>query len=148
MEAYHIWIIVGILLIISEIISTDFIFSCFGVAALVTSVGSYADISIKWELAIFCVSSLILFVAIRPIVKHRFLSDKVSTGADAAIGTKHFVTETIDDSKDKGYIKMGAEFWRARCQNNEIIEEGSKIKIKSIKGSTVYVVKVEDKKEE
>mgnify|MGYP006101328011 CR=1 FL=1 len=148
MEVYHIWIIVGIFLIMAEVISMDFVISCFGLAALITSIGAYVDISFKWQLAVFSISSLFIFISIRPIVKHRLLSDKISTGTDAMIGAEHLVTETIDNDKDKGYIKLGSEFWRARCQNEEIIEKESKIKIKSIKGSTVYVVKVEDKKEE
>ena len=99
MEAYHIWIIVGLLLITAEIISMEFIFSCFGLAALITSIGSYFDISFKLELTMFCISSMLLFITIRPIVKHRLLSKKISTGSDAFIGTEHFVTETIDEIK-------------------------------------------------
>ena len=80
MEVYHIWIIIGILLIIAEVFSMDFVVSCFGIAALATSIGAYAEISFNWQLVMFSLVSLFVFIAIRPAVQHRLLQDRIKTG--------------------------------------------------------------------
>ena len=147
MEAYHIWIIIGILLIIAEVFSMDFVISCFGIAALTTSVGAYSEISFNWQLVMFSLVSLFVFIAIRPIIRHKLLQDKIRTGSDAMIGTEHMVTEDIDRDSGTGYVKVGSEFWRARSHQNEIINKGSRIRIKNVTGSTVIVDKIEDKEE-
>ena len=147
MEVYHIWIIIGILLIIAEVFSMDFVVSCFGIAALATSIGAYAEISFNWQLVMFSLVSLFVFIAIRPAIRHKLLQDKIKTGSDAMVGTEHIVTEGIDNDGDTGYVKVGSEFWRARSHQNEIIEKGSKIRIESVVGSTVRVSKIQDKEE-
>ena len=147
MEVYHIWIIIGILLIIAEVFSMDFVVSCFGIAALITSIGAYLEISFNWQLVMFSLVSLFVFIAIRPVIRHKLLQDKIRTGSDAMIGTEHMVTEDIDNDSDTGYVKVGSEFWRARSHQNEVIKKGSKIRIKNVAGSTVRVNKAGDKEE-
>ena len=47
MELHHLWIILGILLLIAEIGTAGFVVGCFAIAALFTSIGAYFDILIK-----------------------------------------------------------------------------------------------------
>ena len=143
MELYHLWIILGILLLIVEIGTPGFVIGCFAIAAFATSIGAYFDILIKWQILLFSISSAIVFFAIRPsIMKLSFFDSKQkSTGTDLMGNKVYMVTETIDNDKDRGYIKVGTEYWRARSENGKIIEVESKIKVKRVEGSTVYVEK-------
>ena len=123
MQLYHLWIILGILLLIIEIGTPGFVIGCFAIAAFVTSIGAYCEIVIKLQILLFSISSAIVFFTIRPsIMKLSFFNKKEKTGADLMVNKVYIVTEKIDNDKDSGYIKAGSEYWRARSENGKTIQ--------------------------
>lgn len=72
---------------------------------------------------------------------------KTNTNVYSIIGKKALVIKTIDPIHSVGQIKLNGEVWTAESENNEIIEEGSKVEIQEIKGVKAIVkpIKVENK---
>ena len=64
----------------------------------------------------------------------------VSTGADALVGRKVLVTETIDPTTDKGRVAVDGDVWTARSLTGEVIEKGMRVEIVSYESIILNVV--------
>ncbi|MCL2134920.1 MAG: hypothetical protein FWH37_05120 [Candidatus Bathyarchaeota archaeon] len=68
------------------------------------------------------------------------------TNVDALIGKEAFVTKDIDPT-DGGVVKIGGELWLAKpVECNNIIKEGSKVRIIRVEGVSLIVDGVDDEK--
>ncbi len=146
MEAWLIWLIISILLLMMEmLLPTDLFLAMLGIAGLLTTVESLVDHNYVTQIIAFCVFSVLTLVVIRPLVRNAFYSkaDKAKTGVKALIDKEGLVSETINNSQDTGRIKAHGDNWRARSIDDSIIEEGQKVIIKSIESVTVYVQKID-----
>ncbi|MFT5467544.1 MAG: hypothetical protein ACI8UO_002649 [Verrucomicrobiales bacterium] len=144
-EAWHIWIIIGILLITIEIFVADFFLALIGVAALVTSFVAAAEAGMEWQLACFTLISFILLLTVRPLVKRLFYagSDKHTSNVDALSGRTAIVVEPIPNSHEPGRVRLGSEEWRAISHDDSRIEEGSKVEVVRVDSATLIVKALE-----
>ena len=99
------------------------------------------------QTTVFVITSTILIFATKPFVKKFADVKKTNTNVYSIIGKKALVIKTIDPIHSVGKIKLNGEIWTAESENNEIIEEGSKVEIQEIKGVKAIVkpIKVENK---
>ena len=74
MEPWHYWLIAGIVLCILEIFTTDFLLLGLGLAAVGSSIASYYEASMPWQVGIFAIVAVIFVFTIRPIAKRQFWS--------------------------------------------------------------------------
>ena len=83
----------------------------------------------------------------KTICKEICRCQKTNTNVYSIIGKKALVIKTIDPIHSVGQIKLNGEVWTAESENNEIIEEGSKVEIQEIKGVKAIVkpIKIENK---
>ena len=140
-EAWHLWLIAGIVLITLEIFVSDFFLALIGVAALVTVFAAAAGLEFVWQLAIFVGVSLVLLPTVRPLVKKWFYDtgSQASSNVDALAGQTALVSETIGGSHEPGRVQFGSEIWRAVTADDSAIEEGSKVEIIRVEGATLVV---------
>ena len=131
MDAYQIWLIVAIVLVILEILTAGFGVICFAIGAAFSALAAGLGASLTWQIIIFAVLSLLTFVFLRPVVI-RFLekrSKDVKTNADAIVGRKGIVSERIDLEKHTGRVAIDGDDWKAVSEDGSVIEKGTTVEI-------------------
>jgi len=137
---WGLWFIAGIFLIIVEIFTPGFVICLIGAACLISGVSAVFTGNLIIQFGIFSISAILIMIFIRPIMLKYFSSKtKRSSNVDALIGREVLVTENIDNLKETGYIKIGADYFRARSENKTAINKGAIVIIKKIEGITATV---------
>lgn len=143
MQAYQIWLIAAILLLIFEICSATFGAICFAIGAGFSALAAGLGANITWQIIIFVVVSLLTFIFLRPVVM-RFLERKskdVKTNADAIIGRKGVVSERIDAEQHTGRVAIDGDDWKAVSEDGSVIEKGATVEIVKLDSIIVTVKK-------
>lgn len=145
---WQIWVILaGIFVIFEMVIPTDFLIFWVGMGALITAVVSIFTDNITVQIAVFCISSILLIFCTKPFVK-KFMknSANINTNAYSIIGKTGIVISEIDSISGKGQIKVGTEVWSAKTNTQAKIEEGTLVKVDSIDGVKAIVSVKENSK--
>lgn len=139
MTAALVWLIVGLVLMMAEVLSGDFVLIMLGIAALAGAGGAALTDNIVVEVAVFAVVSVGLLVLGRPALKRRFLGGPgVRTNTDALIGAHAVVLSTVDTVN--GRIKLAGDVWSARSlSEGHSIEPGTTVTVVEIAGATAVV---------
>ncbi len=138
------WFVLAIVFFTLEIMTTGFAVLCFGIGALLAGLAAYFDLSLVWQLVFFIIGSVFSFLFARPIfLKYMYRNgSSIKTNAEALIGRKARVSETIDNSKGVGRIDLDGDSWRACNEVDEIVEAGEFVTVVSI-DNIVLTVKQE-----
>ncbi len=141
LEAWHLWVIAGLVLWIMEIFTPGFVVGLFGTACLAAAPFAGAEVSLKLQLLVFGIATVIMMLGIRPLIlKHFYGRDpKIRTNVDALIGKSGLVTEIIDHTHGSGRVKIEGEIWRAITQNNSPVEIGRKVTVREVEGNKLVV---------
>ncbi|MDT8912797.1 NfeD family protein [Amycolatopsis sp. PS_44_ISF1] len=140
MAAALIWLIIGIVLMIAEVLSGDFVLVMLGVAALLGAGSASISGNPLIDVAVFAVSSAGLILLARPALKRRFLAgSRTPTGIEALVGARAVVVSTVD--YDAGRVKIGGEVWSARAvhEAQPPIAPGTSVTVVEISGATALV---------
>lgn len=140
MGMWLLWLIVAGFFFILEIATTGFLVCWLGVGALLAMVLSFFVDNIILQVTVFAISSIVLIVLTKPLVK-KFIDKKtIPTNIDSIIGKEGIVIETIDSVKGIGQVKLGGEVWSAKSfVDNVIIEKDTKVIVKEISGVKLVV---------
>lgn len=131
MQAYQIWLIVAILLVILEICTAAFGSICFAIGAAVAAIAAGLGAGLTWQILIFVVVSMLTFIFLRPFML-KFLDRKskdVKTNADALVGKRAVVSERIDASQLTGRVSVDGDDWKAVSEDGSVIEKGTPVEI-------------------
>ena len=134
------WIIAVIALCILEAATLGLTAIWFAIGALAAAVFAYTGAGWLLQVMVFIVVSAVSMLYTRPIVRDKLKVRNTPTNLDRIIGQTAIVTETIDNEKGKGQIKVGGLIWTARAENGEIIEKDTHVIVKSIQGVKAIVV--------
>lgn len=136
---WQVWLIIAGLFFIGEIFTLGFLIFWFGIGALFAMLTSFFTTNIIIQTTVFLITSAILILATKTLVK-RFINVKnTNTNAFSIIGKKAIVIKEIDPIHSLGQIKLNGEVWSAETENNEIIKEGSEVEVLQIKGVKAIV---------
>ncbi|MBD3399970.1 MAG: hypothetical protein GF399_06525 [Candidatus Coatesbacteria bacterium] len=148
MLPWHIWLIVGFVLAMAEILVPGFFLLPFGVAGGITALVSLTGMAVIWQLVIFVVGgALLVFLSRRLFFKDekRYEEGEAKTNVEALIGRTAVVTRPITDEQH-GYVKIGAEEWRAYYPHPGDIsfEIGTRLKVTGVDGIKLLVEPLEE----
>ena len=136
----YVWLGLMILFLIIEAIVPGLISIWLAIGALVAIVPAALQAPLWLQILIFVLVSVISLVLTRPLAKKYVNSRKQPTNADAVIGKECLVTEQIDNVRGTGAVKTGGKIWTAVSSKEDvIIEQGSMVKAKEIKGVKLVV---------
>lgn len=134
-----IWLIVGILLVIAEVLSGDFVLVMLGAAALAAAGASALGAADLVSVLVFAATSLGLIVGARPVIKRRLqLGQSIPMHHEALLGSKAVTLSTVDDKG--GQVKIGGDTWSARTLEGLVIEPGTAVTVIEISGATAVVL--------
>ena len=118
MNTAVVWIIVGIVLILSELLATSIIAVFIGIGAIVTGILLWAGIieSLTWQMLVFGVVSLSTLMLARQRLKAWFVGDSVDQGAGSMDFQKDLgerVTVERDFHQGAGRVILNGVAWDA-----------------------------------
>ena len=123
--------------------SVNLISLWFAAGALVALVLSLLHVELWIQVVVFLAVSSLLLASLRPIAKKYLTPKIVKTNVDSIIGSTGIVTQSIDNVKAEGQVKLGAMYWTARSVSGEPLAEGTLIRVERIEGVKVFVVPAE-----
>jgi membrane protein implicated in regulation of membrane protease activity len=142
LEIWQIWLIAAVALFIVEIFSSTFVFLCFSLGCIVSSVCAWFGLGAAMQILCFSIVSFIAFFMVRPLMlKYAYRkSSKVKTNTDALIGAKGRVTEEINLQKNTGRVFVNGDDWKAESENGEPIPFNEQIEVIKV-DSTILIIK-------
>jgi membrane protein implicated in regulation of membrane protease activity len=140
MQAWQIWMLIGILCVVIEIFDPAFFFLSLGIAAILTGLMSWfiQSTPVALQIVIFVIFSFIAFLSMRKLGKKLLANPGSETNIFALKGKPGVVIKTIPPEA-KGYVKIESEEWSAISENNLEISEGTKITVTGIEGNKLIV---------
>jgi membrane protein implicated in regulation of membrane protease activity len=141
MEAWVIWVVVAVALLIAEATTSAFVAIYFGLAAVAAAAIAAAGLDAAVQLAAFAALSVGSLVLTRPALKRAAgAGSGIRTGVDAMQGRIGVVTRAIA-ALEPGQVKVGGEMWTARSfYDEEPIALGSRVEVVKVEGVTALVV--------
>lgn len=143
MEAI-IWIALIIVFAAVEIITVGLTTIWFAGGAIAALLCDMVGLGIGWQFAVFVVVSLVLLFFTRPWALKYLKPHLVRTNYEENIGKNVCITETVDNIKGTGTAVLKGQEWTARAwEEGKIFEPGTIVKVKEIRGVTLYVAESE-----
>jgi membrane protein implicated in regulation of membrane protease activity len=141
MDAWVIWVVAAVVLLIAEATTSAFIAIYFGLAAIAAAAVALTGVGVVVQLIAFAALSVGSLTITRPALKRAIGSTQLHrTGVDAMQGKIGVVTRSIGEL-ESGLVKVGGETWTARSfYDEEPIAEGSRVEVIKIEGVTALVV--------
>src|ERR1051325_7652466 len=141
MEAWVVWIVIAVVLLIAEATTSPFVAVYSGVAALVTAAVAAAGLGTALQLVAFLAIAGGSLLLTRPALQRAAgQATGIRPGVDAMQGRIGVVTRPIGEL-DSGQVKIGGETWTARCYyDEEAIPVGSRVEVVKVEGVTALVI--------
>lgn len=134
-----VWLVVGLLLIAAEVLTSGFVLIMFGAGALVAAGFAALGAGPLPEVAAFAGTSVALITVARPVLKRRLHTIHVPTNVEALVGDRAIVVSTVD--AHGGKIKLRGELWSARAfDETEVLQPGHAVTVMTISGATAVVL--------
>lgn len=137
------WIVLTVVFVVIEALTVQIVTIWFAAGSVGAIIANILDASGTVQLLVFVAVSAITLAVARPLLKKYTKTEPVATNADMLIGKKAVVTERIENENSKGRVCIGGADWAARSLENQSIEKGQNVLIKSIEGVKLIVTKEE-----
>lgn len=146
--AWLFWLIFGVFLIIAEIFTLGFVLFWFGIAALVAAFVAYLGIGYLGQFIVFAAIATILTIMSRTIFDNYYphSDEEIKTGIDTLPGQIGTVKKGSKGALNAATVKVYGSTWKAFPIDEEtMFEEGEKVEVVRVEGSSIYVRKAEKK---
>ena len=122
--------------------TAGFLIFWLGIGSLIAMAVSFVTDNIIIQTTVFLISSVILILATKPLVKKFAKVETTKTNAFSLIDKKGIVTKDISSINSTGQVKVEGELWSATGENDIEIPKGTEVKIKEIKGVKLIVTPI------
>ncbi len=140
MQAWLIWLIAAVALLVAELFSLQLVLVMFSLGAFAASIAAGQHVNLFVQSLIFAGVSVFTLILVRPVVLARLHrhSDKAKTGIDALIGAPATVLKPVNESG--GLVKVSGEDWSAQAvEPGAIYQPGEKVFVVEVKGAIALV---------
>ena len=139
---WAIWLILCGIFLLIEIFTVSFLMFWPGIGAFFAFIVNILGFSFPVQLGVFAISTALMKIFMKPLVKKFFKTKDVPINNNAMIGKQAIVIKQIDNLNSKGQVKVNGELWSALSVDDSIIEENSTVEIVGIDGVKLKVKKV------
>lgn len=133
------WLIIFIVLIITELLTINLVTIWFAFGALLALVVEVSFSNIVLDIITFVITSFLLIILTKPIIGRLKVKNVEATNLDMVINKIGIVTEDINQDKI-GEVKVLGKRWSA--YSNTELKKDEKVKILSIDGVKLKVEKI------
>ena len=139
MDAWVIWLIIAVLLGLTEIFTLTAALGLLGGAALITSAFAALGLPVPLQLLLFALASAAGIVLLRPIAARHVHQPRLQRfGVEALVGRTAYVVREVT-GRD-GTVRIGGEEWTARALDESlVIPAGAAVDVIQIDGATAVV---------
>lgn len=141
------WLVLLIVFAVLEASTVSLVSLWFMGGALTALIAALCGAEIWLQVVLFFVVSIALLLCLRPLSKKLLKKRKVATNADSNIGKTAVVTETIDNLRGTGAVKISGVEWSARSVDDSVLEKDAVVRILRIEGVKVCVERAEKEEE-
>ena len=141
------WLALLIVFAVLEASTVSLVSIWFMGGALTALIAALCGAEIWLQVVLFFVVSIALLLCLRPLSKKLLKKKKVATNADSNIGKTAVVTETIDNLRGTGAVKISGVEWSARSVDDSVLEKDAVVRILRIEGVKVCVERAEKEEE-
>jgi membrane protein implicated in regulation of membrane protease activity len=134
------WLVLGVVLIVSEIISLTLVLGMLGVGALVAAGIAVAGLPLVVQLIGFAAASAGLLLFVRPPVKAALDRGGTTERTDVRMlqGASAVVVQRVTD--DTGQVRLNGELWRARpYAGTGPVDVGKPVSVAAVEGATLLI---------
>ncbi|HEX7659483.1 MAG TPA: NfeD family protein [Pseudonocardiaceae bacterium] len=135
-----IWLVVGVVLMVAEVLSGTFVLFMLGLAALVSAGLAASGLPLPISVVVFAAVAAGGLTLARPALVRRLQrgSEHIKTNTEALVGRKAIVVSRVD--AHEGQVKIGGELWSARSfDETEVLEPGRSVTVMGISGAVALV---------
>ncbi|MEF3244816.1 MAG: NfeD family protein [Caldisericaceae bacterium] len=145
-EITNTWIIIAVISLIVEVITPTFFAIWFSVAAIITLIFNFLEVSLPVQVAIFILTSLVLILASEFILKRKLnlIKKPYKTNVESIIGKIGFVTKEVGDLNHDGEVFIYGKYWTAISEDGKTIPVNKKVIVVRIDGVKLIVKEVEE----
>lgn len=141
------WLVVIVVFVAIELNTMALTTIWFAGGALAAFFAAFADFSVKIQLVVFLIVSIIMLIFTRPFASKFINKGTVKTNAEGLIGKKARVTAEINNRLSQGAAVVGGQEWTARTEDDEwIVPNGTMVLIKEIRGVKLIVEPIKEEK--
>ena len=140
MDADLIWLVVGVVLLVTELITLTIFLGMLGVGALVAALAAFVGAPVPLQVGAFVLSSAGMLLFVRPPVKNALDRGGSTERTDARMLTGSTALVVARVSDDTGQVRLNGELWRARpYAGGGPIEAGRPVSVAAVEGVTLLV---------
>lgn len=139
-NAIMLWVIIGIVALITDILTSTFLFVWFTTGAIAAIIAEIFNCSFIVQLVVFIVVSGIFMIIGYPIAKKTIKKSvkPTPTREQTYIG-KQFIAE--EDILREGSVKIDGVYWNA-INEGEMIQKGDKLIVTKVEGNKIIIKKI------
>lgn len=141
--AAFVWFALLVFFIAVEAGTVTIVSIWFAAGSIVAMIAGFLGAKLWLQITLFFVVSVLLLLALRPIIRKYFTPKLTKTNVDSVIGTVGTVTASIDNIAATGTVKLGAMEWTARSTNGDPIPADTQVRVDRIEGVKAFVTPVE-----
>jgi membrane protein implicated in regulation of membrane protease activity len=144
--AWILWIVLGVILIITETFTLGFVLFWFGVGALAAAFAGFLGFGAMTQFLVFAVVSIALTALSRTIFAKYYShgdEEKFKSGIDSLPGQIGTVTIASKGALQEGAVKVYGSTWTAFPEAGDApLTEGEKVEVIRVQGSSIYVKRI------
>ena len=141
-----IWLFLVVVLLIIELVTVGLTTIWFAAGSASAFLLSLAGLGIGWQIGVFLVVSIVLFVFTRPWAMKYVNKKSEKTNYEGVIGRTVKVTQEINNTEQTGKAVYDGQVWTARsADDNTVIEAGQLARVVRIEGVKLIVREKEEK---
>ncbi len=133
------WVVMIAAFLIIEAATPQLVTIWFAAGSLFGLIAAFLEVAVWLQFLIFVISSTILLILTRPLVKRVIIKKQVPTNADRLLGKTALVTERIDNINFSGQVKANGQMWSAKSFDGSVIEADKTVEIVEITGVKLVV---------
>ncbi|HST53450.1 MAG TPA: NfeD family protein [Pyrinomonadaceae bacterium] len=138
------WIILGVILIIAEVVTPGFVLLWFGIGALAAALASFLGAGLPAQFLIFIALSTALTALSRTLFVNYFSRrdepEGLKVGASALPGKIGTVVTSSRGALNEGAVKVFGSVWTAYPAEGEPpLEAGDRVVVERLQGASIYV---------
>ena len=140
MDAHLLWLLLGVGLIVTEVVTLTIFLGMVGVGALVASGVAFAGAPLPLQVLAFSLTSAGMLAFVRPPLRDALDRGGSTERTDPRILTGSTGTVIARGSDDTGQVRLNGELWRARpYAGGAPIELGQTVSVAAVEGATLLV---------
>ena len=140
--SWLIWLGLMVLFGVVEAATVNMVSIWFVGGSLAAMIADLMGAGIWAQLVVFLVVAIALLACLRPFVRKYVTPRQTATNADMALGREAYLTETVDNLRGTGALKLDGKEWTVRSIDDQVLPEGTLVKIVKLEGVKLYVAPV------